>query len=48
METEVSLPCSQHLPLDPALNQINLVHIIPSYLSKINFNVILPPMLGTR
>jgi hypothetical protein len=30
--------------LVPILIQINLAHIIPSYLSKIHFNIILPPI----
>jgi hypothetical protein len=31
-------------PLIPILSQENPVHITPSYLSKIHFNIILPPM----
>jgi hypothetical protein len=30
-------------PLVPILSQMNPVHIIPSYLSKIHFNIIYPP-----
>jgi hypothetical protein len=30
-------------PLVPILNQISPVHITPSYLSKIHFNIIYPP-----
>jgi hypothetical protein len=31
-------------PLFPILSQINLIHTIPSYLSKIHFNIVHPPM----
>jgi hypothetical protein len=30
-------------PLDPNLNQIDAVHTIPSYLTKIYFNIFHPP-----
>jgi hypothetical protein len=30
-------------PLAPSVSQINPVHTTPSYLSKIHFNIILPP-----
>jgi hypothetical protein len=30
-------------PLVPVMRQINPVHTTPSYLSKIHFNIILPP-----
>jgi hypothetical protein len=30
-------------PLVPILSQINPVHIIPSYISKIYFNIVHPP-----
>jgi hypothetical protein len=30
--------------LGPILSQISPAHITPSYLSKINFNIVLPPM----
>jgi hypothetical protein len=30
-------------PLAPILSQINSIHTIPSYLSKINFNIVHPP-----
>jgi hypothetical protein len=39
MEPEGSLPCSQDPPLVPILSQINPIHTIPSYLSKIHFNI---------
>jgi hypothetical protein len=35
MEAEDSLPCSKSPPLVPILSQINPIHTIPSYLSKI-------------
>jgi hypothetical protein len=40
MEPEVSLQCSQSLPLVPILIQIDPVQSIPSHLSKIHFFVI--------
>jgi hypothetical protein len=41
MELEGSLPCSQENPLlVPVLSQLELVHITPSYLSEIRFNII--------
>jgi hypothetical protein len=30
-------------PLVPILNQINLIHTTPSYISKIHFNIVRPP-----
>jgi hypothetical protein len=45
MEPEGSLPCSQDPPLVPVLSQIRRSHTTPSYLSKIHFNIILPPRL---
>jgi hypothetical protein len=33
-------------PLVPILSQINPVHIIQSYFSKIHFKITLPPMSG--
>jgi hypothetical protein len=30
-------------PLVPILSQIDLIHNIPSYLSKIHFNIVRPP-----
>jgi hypothetical protein len=56
MEPESSLPCSQDPSngpypepdqsnsLAPNLRQINPVHTTLSYLSQINFNIILPYM----
>jgi hypothetical protein len=32
-------------PLIPILSQINPIHTIPSYLSKMRFNIIHPPTL---
>jgi hypothetical protein len=43
MEPEGSLSCSQEPPLVPILSQINPIHTIPSYLSKIQFNKVRPP-----
>jgi hypothetical protein len=43
MEPEASLPCSQDFPLVPILSQINPIHTIPSYLSKMHFNIVHPP-----
>jgi hypothetical protein len=40
MEPEVSLQCPQEPPLVLILGQIELVINIPSYLSKINFNIV--------
>jgi hypothetical protein len=37
MEPEGSLPCSQEPSTGPILSQINPIHTIPSYLSKIHF-----------
>jgi hypothetical protein len=34
------------LPLVPVLSQINPIHTIPSYISKIHFNIIHPLRLG--
>jgi hypothetical protein len=39
MEPEISSPCS---PLVPVLSHINPIHTIPSYLSKIHFNIVPP------
>jgi hypothetical protein len=33
----------KYLPLVPILSQINPIHTIPSYLSKIHFNIVHPP-----
>jgi hypothetical protein len=41
--TRKLIPCSQEPLLVPILNQIYLVHTIPSYLSKIYFNIVHPP-----
>jgi hypothetical protein len=44
MGPESLLLCSQEPPPPaPILSQINLIHTIPSYLSKIHFNIIHPP-----
>jgi hypothetical protein len=43
MEPEGSLPCSQDPQLVPILSQINPIHAMPSYLSKIHFNIVHPP-----
>jgi hypothetical protein len=43
MEPEGPLPCSQEPLLVPILSQINPIHPIPSYLSKIHFNIVHPP-----
>jgi hypothetical protein len=44
-KTEGSLRSSKQPATNPPiLSQINLVHITPSYLSKIQFNIILLPM----
>jgi hypothetical protein len=43
MEPEGSLPCSQSLPLDSILSQLNPLCPIDPYLSKVRLNVILPP-----
>jgi hypothetical protein len=42
MELEgVSLSCSQEPPLIPVLSQMNPVHIVTLYSSKILFNIVL-------
>jgi hypothetical protein len=43
MEPGGSIPCSQKPSLVPILSQINQIHTIPSYLSKIDFNIVHPP-----
>jgi hypothetical protein len=43
MKLEGSLPYSQVPSNGPILSQINPIHTIPSYLSKIHFNIIHPP-----
>jgi hypothetical protein len=43
MEHECSLPCSKEHLLVPVLSQITLVHNVPSYLSKIHFNIFHDP-----
>jgi hypothetical protein len=43
MELEGSLPCSQEPSTRPIMGQINPIHTIPSYLSKIHFNIVHPP-----
>jgi hypothetical protein len=40
------LPCSQEPPLVPILSQINPIHTIRSYRSKIHFNIVHPLRLG--
>jgi hypothetical protein len=35
-------------PLVPILKQINPLHAIPSYLSKIQFNIIYPPKIKAQ
>jgi hypothetical protein len=42
MEPEVSIPCSQEPSTGPypELYQSNPIHSIPSYLSKIHFNIV--------
>jgi hypothetical protein len=47
MEPEALLPCSQKPSTVPILNQNNRVHVTPSYLSKIHFNIILTILLDT-
>jgi hypothetical protein len=39
MEPNGSLPRSQEPSTGPIISQINLIHTIPSYLSKIHFNM---------
>jgi hypothetical protein len=43
MDPEGSLPCSQEPSTVPILSQINPVHTIPSYLSRIHLNIVHPP-----
>jgi hypothetical protein len=47
MEPEGSLPYSQEPSTVHILSQINLVHTTLSYVSKIHFNIILPPTSRT-
>jgi hypothetical protein len=44
MEPEGLLLRSQEPSTGPILSQIDPVHTIPSYLSKIHFNIVYPPM----
>jgi hypothetical protein len=46
METKCSLSWSQELATGHILSQINPVHILPSYLSKIYYNIISYLCLG--
>jgi hypothetical protein len=39
MELQRSIPCSQEPPPVPIRSNINPIHSIPSYLSKIRFNM---------
>jgi hypothetical protein len=43
MEPKGSLQCSQEPPPVPILSQINPIHTISPYLSKIHFNIVQPP-----
>jgi hypothetical protein len=43
MEPESSLPRSLEPSNVPILSQIDLMHTIPFYLSKIHFNIVDPP-----
>jgi hypothetical protein len=43
MDPEGSLLCSHNPPVLPLLSQINPVHTTLGYLSKVRFNIILPP-----
>jgi hypothetical protein len=43
MEPEGSLPCSQEPSAGHYPGSINPIHTIPSYLSKIHFNIVHPP-----
>jgi hypothetical protein len=43
MEQKGSLLCSKEPTNVPIMNQINPVHITPSYFSEISFHVVLPP-----
>jgi hypothetical protein len=47
MQPESRLPYSKSPPLVPILIRINLLHTIPSYLSKIHFNIIHTPTSGS-
>jgi hypothetical protein len=42
VEPEVSIPCSQEPSSGPYLSHIHPIHSIPSYLSKIHFNIVHP------
>jgi hypothetical protein len=44
MQLEDPLLCLQKPSTGPFLSQINPIHTIPSYLSKIHFNIVHPPM----
>jgi hypothetical protein len=42
MEPEGSMSCSQDPPMVPILSPINPIHSIPSYPSKMHFNIVRP------
>jgi hypothetical protein len=42
MEPEISLPCSRHTATGFIQSQTNPVYILPTYLFKIQSNIILP------
>jgi hypothetical protein len=43
METESSLPYSEEPALVSILTQMNAAHTLPSYLFKVQFNILFPP-----